>query len=142
MDASSPEKQPLSGSASASPSGGRLIPAGLPQACPGCGKPFSLLANYSTRTSLMGRRLHALAILGGPIGCAVVVILNSIIANHEMADIGRSWPYGMMLGLLAPVIFFEGLALICKKVRTLRCHACGWEQDFPWPKRPRVVSSD
>lgn len=113
---------------------GRLIPAGLPSTCPQCGKPFSLLSNYSTRSSRLGRRLHALAILGGPIGLAIVLILNGI-AAREANSVGRSLPYGLVLGLLAPVIFFEGLALICKKVRTLRCHACGWEQDYPWPQK-------
>ena len=118
--------------------GGPLIPAGLPPACPRCGKVFSLLSNYSTRPSRLGRRLHALAILGGPIGLAIVLILNGI-AAQEANSVGRSLPYGMLLGLLAPVIFFEGLALVCKKVRTLRCHACGWEQDFPWLKQSSKV---
>jgi hypothetical protein len=116
---------------------GRLIPADLPQVCPDCGKPFSLFSNYSTRTSLLGRRFHALAILGGPLGLGVVLVINGLILGGVGIGIGdRSLPYGMILGLLAPVILFEGLALICKKVRTLRCHACGWEQDFPWPKKP------
>lgn len=114
---------------------GRLIPADLPQVCPDCGKPFSLFSNYSTRTSRLGRRFHALAILGGPIGFGVVLFLNGLlIGGVGIGD--RSLPFGMILGLLAPVIFFEGLALICKKVRTLRCHACAWEQDFPWCKKP------
>lgn len=112
---------------------GRLIPADLPQVCPRCGKPFSLLSNYSTRTSRLGRRFHQLAILGGPIGFGIVLFINALaIGGVGIGD--RSLPYGMILGLLAPVIFFEGLALICKKVRTLRCHSCAWERDFPWQK--------
>ena len=113
---------------------GRLIPADLPQTCPQCDKGFSLLSNYSTRPSKLGRRLHALAFLGGPIGLAVVMLINSLLAQGSNS-LERRIPYGLTLGLLAPVIFFEGLALVCKKVRTLRCHACGWEGDFPWPKQ-------
>jgi hypothetical protein len=114
---------------------GRLIPAELPQVCPDCGKPFSLNSNNSTSTSHLRRRFQALAILGGPIGFGVVLFLNGLlIGGVGIGD--RSLHFGMILGLLAPVIFFEGLALICKKVRTLRCHACAWEQDFPWRKKP------
>jgi hypothetical protein len=111
------------------PPSGRLIPPDLPQACPSCGKPFSLFSNDSVRSSRLGRRLHALAILGGPIGLVIVLLINGFLMRH-VGTIGRSIPFGLILGLLGPVIFFEGLALICKKVRSLRCHHCHWQQDF------------
>jgi hypothetical protein len=112
-----------------------LIPSGLPCHCPRCAKAFSLYANYSTRTARIGRQLHRLAIFGGPIGLILVAILSGLFQRHSF-DLGRSMGFGMIIGILGPAFFFEGLALLWPKVRTLRCHACGWEQDFPWVKSP------
>jgi hypothetical protein len=118
---------------------GRLIPAGLPHHCPQCQKAFSLYANYSTRTARLGRQFHRLAIIGGPIGLIIIAILTAILNPHE-SNHGKSIGFGMIIGILGPAFFFEGLALIWPKVRTLRCHACGWEQDFPWRKPTKQKS--
>lgn len=117
---------------------GRLIPEGLPHQCPRCQKPFSLFSNYTTRTARVGRQLHRLAIIGGPIGLILIAILTAILNPHD-SNRGKSIGFGMVIGILGPAFFFEGLALIWPKVRTLHCHACGWEKDFPWPRRKRPV---
>jgi len=89
--------------------------------------------NYTVRAAKMGRIFRRLGWFGAPIGLLMVIVAND--KWNPEAELTRPIGFGMFLGFLLPILFFEGLALIWPKVRTMRCHRCRWEMDFPWVKK-------
>lgn len=113
--------------------GGSLLPGNLPQHCPRCGGKLTLGANYQARPAKMGRLLQRLGWFGGPLVLLIVLVANSVLSPET--ELTRVISFRMFVGVLLPTIFLEGLALIWPKVRTMRCHHCHWQMDFPWNRK-------
>lgn len=90
---------------------------------------MSLLRNVRVRNSRWGRRFKTAALMALPAGIVLAVLRALKPGDFEM---DRSLGYGIFMLLIFPTLIMEALVLICRKVRTMRCHQCGWEQDFPF----------
>ncbi len=98
---------------------------------------MTLLRNVRTRHGRWGRRLKIASRWALPVVPVVFLLfLFAALRFSKSEDIGigfgRSMGFGIFVILFFPTLLLECLVLICRKVRTMRCHQCRWEKDFPF----------
>lgn len=96
---------------------------------------MTLLLNVRIRHGKWGRRLKTASRWALPVVPVLFCLLLVVLLGFTDIDsigigFGRSLGFGMFVILFFPTLLLESLVLICRKVRTMRCHQCPWEKDF------------
>lgn len=68
-----------------------------------------------------------------PIGL-IVVVLFALRSGGPVMD--RSLGFGIFVLIFFPTVILESLVFLCRRVRTMRCHQCSWEKDYPFDAKP------
>ncbi|HBJ87819.1 MAG TPA: hypothetical protein DDZ88_28965 [Verrucomicrobiales bacterium] len=89
-----------------------------------------LMRNVRTQLSSRGRLMKSLARLAFPLSLAAMAVL--LVIQPEWLVIDRSLGFGIVLVILFPTMLLESFVMICRRVRTVHCHGCAWEKDFPF----------